>query len=220
MLMGENRDVQQMGDGLRYIRKRKHKEISKSEEEEVIAKKEEEKSKGKKFKFSKNKENISDKSEVNSNINPQSKKEKIQNNIEANNINNNNLNLAAKVFQGNNNFNNVNDQKSSHAGYANGSNQLEMKGNLKNNLNPISNINQLMSVSEQQLIQCKGENQSKKVNQSEYDRMKGIVKKYEENFKGDYMTLLIKKLLSCLERNSKVIKGFKGKIVKIIIFTY
>jgi hypothetical protein len=199
MIMEESFDVQSMKDGLRYRRKRKHNELSKIEEDVLMRNEieKEDKSKGKKFKYAQNKENLNSVAEGGDvNINKKDKVESIK--IGSNFNQNQNQNIINNInnITGTNINNNVNN------------NVIQIK---KQEIPPNNNIliSDVHDIPNQEIARNAGGNLNKKVYIKEFERMKIIVKKYEEYFNNDYLKLLLTKTLQCCEKNSKNIRSFK-----------
>jgi hypothetical protein len=200
MLMEENfSEVKLMGDGLRYRKKRKFKDAGQPAEGiENKKAKENVDSKGKIFKFSVNKESnigsvLNENKLISNNnikkIKESDSKELNKEQIPVSDINKleSKLKTASLITHGG-----IlpKIQPTTLAKFDYIQKEIMNEGSAKNlNMNT---------------------NQNKKKYLKEFERMKNIVKKYEEYFTNDYMLLLIDKVLLLCGKNDKKLKNFKG----------
>ena len=211
--------VEVMKDGIRFRRKRKHKDIDKMlvdepmeiQEQEVHNSKENQNqkifsedetghSKGKKFKYSKNKEN---KNSQNEKIIQQSNINK-QNEIILN-TNNNIQNIVPSNLQVQNNISTkvIYDDKEKENKT---SNKMTLEEILKKEVNDKENgFNAIKQ-------QSSNISENRKAYLLELERIKSVVKNFQHHFLNISFPLMQKKLVACCKKNTRSVRDFKGII--------
>lgn len=211
--------VEVMKDGIRFRRKRKHKDIDKMlvdeqmeiQEQEVHNSKENQNqkffsedetgpSKGKKFKYSKNKEN---KNSQNEKIIQQSNINK-QNEIILN-TNNNIQNIVPSNIQVQNNISTkvIYDDKEKENKV---SNKITLEEILKKEVNDKENgFNAIKQ-------QSSNISENRKAYLLELERIKSVVKNFQDHFLNISFPLMQKKLVACCKKNTRSVRDFKGII--------
>jgi hypothetical protein len=221
--------VEVMKDGLRFRRKRKHKDIDKmlvdesmdNQVPEVQGSKENQNqknfsedemapSKGKKFKYSKNKENENSQNEK---MVPQS------NNIKQNelilNTNNNIQNIVQNNIQVQDNKENIISSKVFQE-----DKDKETKISKKSTLEDI--LKREENEKEKGFNAMKQQNskisENRKVYLFELDRIKSVVKNFQDHFANVSFPLMQKKLVACCKKNTRSVRDFKGILIMIKLF--